>query len=114
MIPASALLAHLNTCDKDYWLGQCQGFTAREHHRRLGLVAYARFESSHVRPDMLVVRGGLFGRREYHVSVNDVAAIDPPNKTIWIDRAGYGQPLVRGLWTQRLRHRRHARPTNSG
>jgi hypothetical protein len=96
MIPASALLAHLNTCDKDYWLGQCEGFTVRENDRRLGVVAYARFQSSHTRPDALVVRGGMLGRREHHVSVRDVAAIDPPNKTIWIDRAGHKPNRLRG------------------
>jgi hypothetical protein len=84
MIPASALLAHLNTLDKDYWLAQSEGFIVRRGSRRIGVVAYPLFESSLVRPDVLIVRAGLPRRGQFRVDIGDVAAIDPRAKTIWL------------------------------
>jgi hypothetical protein len=47
----------------DYWLCRCQGFTVEASGRRVGLVDAVRFGTRLDRPDVLLARGGLLGRR---------------------------------------------------
>jgi hypothetical protein len=63
--------------DGDYWLRRCEGFHVDCPAGRVGIVVEVRFGSSINRPDALVVRGRMPGKRVRIVSVSEVAEVVP-------------------------------------
>lgn len=58
------------TGDLEYWLRNCEGFRVElADGRRVGIVKGIRFGSRTDRPDVLVVRAGIFRRRELEIPV---------------------------------------------
>jgi hypothetical protein len=70
--------------DREFWLGHCEGFEVCAGDRRLGVVEYVRYGSSHDRPDALYARCGTFRTRVLEVPVTAVEELDPPMETVWI------------------------------
>jgi hypothetical protein len=68
----------------EYWLGHCEGFDVRAGDRRVGVVEYVRYGSSHDRPDAIVAASGRFRARVLEVPVADVEELDPVDETVWI------------------------------
>jgi hypothetical protein len=68
----------------DYWLCRCQGFTVEASGRRVGLVDAVRFGTRLDRPDVLLVRGGLLGRRLLSVPVGEVALVSPHERRVLV------------------------------
>jgi hypothetical protein len=68
--------------DRDYWLAHCQGFTVEGPEGRLGTVADVRFLSRLERPDVIVVRTGLLGRRRFSVPVDEVEEVVPDEQRV--------------------------------
>ena len=66
----------------DYWLCHSEGFRVDTPSGRLGIVEEVRFRSRHDRPDELVVRGGIFGRRVVNVPVAQVEQVEPRTRRI--------------------------------
>jgi hypothetical protein len=96
----------------DYWLGHCEGFRVESSKSRIGLVDAIVHAVPSERPDALVVRAGVLGRRVVVVPVGEVAEIRPRQKTLILRtsppsrrdaltdplrrlRRGAGQPLPR-------------------
>jgi len=63
--------------DGDNWLRRCEGFRVDCPAGRVGIVVEIRFGSSIDRPDALVVRGRVLGKRVRIVSVSEVAEVVP-------------------------------------
>ncbi len=63
--------------DHDYWLCRCQGFRVDSPAGRVGRIEEVRFGSRLDRPDVLVVRGGRFGRHLLSVPVSEVEQVLP-------------------------------------
>ena len=64
--------------DRAYWLRSCHGFGVFDAKGRLGVVEevlYGGYSSE--MPETLLVRAGLFGRRQVRVAVEDVAEVIP-------------------------------------
>lgn len=78
--------------DREFWLGHCEGFEVCAGDRRLGVVEYVRYGSSHDRPDALYARCGTFRARVVEVPVTDVEALDPPMETLWISETLASSP----------------------
>jgi hypothetical protein len=68
--------------DRSYWLGRCEGFRVESSDGRVGVVAEVLFSSRIDRPDALVLRAGLFGRRTLVVPVDEIAEISPREKRV--------------------------------
>jgi hypothetical protein len=77
--------------DRDYWLSHCEGFTVMSSAGRVGVVKEVRFRSRADRPDVLVVRAGLLGRRTILIAIDDVDEVIPREKRIRL--RGAPQPL---------------------
>jgi hypothetical protein len=75
------------TWDRDYWLCRCEGFRVDAATGRVGVVAEVRFRSRLDRPDELLVRRGVLGRRRVVVPVSDVEAILPQQQRLVLGRA---------------------------
>jgi hypothetical protein len=78
--------------DREFWLGHCEGFEVCAGDRRVGVVEYVRYGSSHDRPDAVYARCGTFRTRVLEVPVGDVEALDPPMETLWISAALAARP----------------------
>jgi hypothetical protein len=90
--------------DREFWLGHCEGFEVCAGDRRLGVVEYVRYGSSHDHPDALYARCGTFRTRVLEVPVADVEALDPPLETLWISEALASSPaFAPGGWGARAR-----------
>lgn len=93
--------------DREFWLGHCEGFEVCAGERRVGVVEYVRYGSSHDRPDALFARCGTFRARVLEVPVADVEEVDPPSETLWISEALASTPaFARGgaaAWWSGLR-----------
>ncbi|SRR6266511_4527022 len=74
-------------CGGDEWLCRSQGFSAESPAGRIGLVAEVRFGSRVHRPDALIVRRGLLGRRRVLVSVSEVEPLLPRQELAVLRRA---------------------------
>lgn len=57
---------------REYWLCRCEGFQVDSPAGRVGVVEGLRFLSRLDQPDLLEVRGGLFGRVLSFIPVEDV------------------------------------------
>ena len=79
-----------SSLDRDFWLGDCEGFRVEVAGRGVGVVEEIVFASRTDRPDLLVVRGGLFGTRSSLVSVDDIADVIPARKRVTL-APGRGQ-----------------------
>jgi hypothetical protein len=76
------------TGDLDYWLRNCEGFRVeRADGGRVGVVEGVRFGSRADRPDVLVVRAGLFGRRELEIAAAAVREVVPREKRVVVASA---------------------------
>ncbi|HEY0389523.1 MAG TPA: hypothetical protein VGC71_13865 [Gaiellales bacterium] len=82
----------LETVDRVYWLGHCEGFRVYQGERHLGVVEYVKYRTSATAPDSLAVRGGVFGSRKLFVQVGDVEAVDPTEEEVHV--AADSSPLV--------------------
>jgi hypothetical protein len=71
-----------NVRDTDHWLGHCHGFRVDSPVGKIGFVEEVRFGARIDRPDELVIRAGLLGRRVLIVPVDNVAEIVPRNQRI--------------------------------
>lgn len=78
--------------DREFWLGHCEGFEVCAGDRRVGVVEYVRYGSSHDRPDALYARSGTFRTHVVEVPVAEVEELDPPMETLWISEALASQP----------------------
>jgi hypothetical protein len=78
--------------DRTFWLGHCEGFEVCAGDRRVGVVEYVRYGSSHDRPDAVYARRGSFRARVVEVPVGDIEALDPPMATLWISEALASSP----------------------
>jgi hypothetical protein len=74
------------TWDTDYWLCRCEGFRVDTATGRVGVVAGVRFRSRLDRPDELLIRGGVLGRRTLVVPVSDVETIVPQQQRLVLSR----------------------------
>ena len=74
------------TWDTDYWLCRCEGFRVDTATGRVGVVAGVRFRSRLDRPDELLIRGGVLGRRTLVVPVSDVETILPQQQRLVLSR----------------------------
>jgi hypothetical protein len=63
--------------DDDYWLCRCQGFGVDSPTGRVGRVEEVRFGSRLDRPDLLLVRTVLLGKRSLSVPVSEVKQVVP-------------------------------------
>ena len=69
--------------ERSMWLSRCVGFRVEAPGgRALGSVVELRFGARLDRPDALVVRGGLLGRRTRVVSADEVESIDPVRQLV--------------------------------
>jgi len=66
---------------REYWLHRCEGFRIESAGREVGSVRGLRFTGS-IRPGLLEVRTGLFGRRVLLIPVEQVDQIDPKARRI--------------------------------
>jgi hypothetical protein len=82
----------LETVDRAYWLGHCDGFHVYQGDRHLGVVQYVKYRTNATAPDALAVRGGVFGTRKLFVQVADVQAVDATERTVHV--AAECRPLV--------------------
>jgi hypothetical protein len=73
--------------DSDYWLSRCEGFRVDAPAGRLGFVEEVRFVTRLDRPDLLVVRGGLAGRRVLLVPVTQVKEVVPRQERVVLTRS---------------------------
>jgi hypothetical protein len=69
-------------CERDYWIGHCEGFRVDGSSGRIGFV-------EEVRPDgpgqpVLAVRAGVLGRRILLVPVDEVFSILPRAQRLWL------------------------------
>lgn len=71
-----------STYDHDYWLSRCKDFQVFSPQGPLGVVQEIRYSSRQDRPDVLVVRSGLFGRRVLVIAVERVQEIIPREQRI--------------------------------
>ncbi len=91
--------------DRDYWLCRCEGFRVESPEGRVGVVEEVRFESRHDCPDVIVVRGGLFGARQLLVPVANVDEVVPREEKVVLRAQSAPAPeLVQGR-QRRLRTR---------
>lgn len=67
---------------RDYWLGHCEGFRVDSSAGRVGLVEEVVFGGHRDRPDALVVRAGVLGRRLVLVPVEEVEGIRPRKERV--------------------------------
>ena len=65
-----------------YWLSNCRGFRVDAPEGRLGFVERVGFGDDQERPEVLVVRAGLFGKRSLIVSVDAVQEVSPQGERI--------------------------------
>lgn len=72
--------------DRDYWLARCEGFQVVSPDGRAGIVEEVRYASRQDRPDILVVRSGLFGRRVLLIAVEEVEDILPREERVTLRR----------------------------
>jgi hypothetical protein len=72
--------------DRDYWLGQCQGYRVDGSGGRIGFVDGVHRERGNT---VLAVRAGRLGRRILQVPAENVAFIVPRAQRIWL-----AQPLT--------------------
>jgi hypothetical protein len=93
--------------DLDYWLHRSEGFRVDSPVGRVGLVAELRFGSSADRPDALVVRVGLLGRRLL-IPVGQVAEVIPAERRVVLRAA----PRPTSVWLRGLGRR--PRPAGGG
>jgi hypothetical protein len=91
--------------DRDYWLCRCEGFRVESPEGRVGVVEEVRFESRHDRPDVIVVRGGLFGARQFLVPVADVADVVPREEKLVLRPQSAPAPDLAQTLQRRLRTR---------
>lgn len=68
--------------DRDYWLSRCQDFHVLSPEGPIGVVQEIRYGSRQDRPDVLIVRSGLFGRRVLVIPVERVQEIIPREQRI--------------------------------
>ena len=73
--------------DHDYWLCRCEGFEVDGPTGRLGFVEAVRFGSRLDRPDELLVRAGVLGRRRLVVAVSDVQEVVPGQQRLVLSRS---------------------------
>jgi hypothetical protein len=73
--------------DRDYWLCRCEGFRVDCPTGRVGRVEEGRFGSRIDRPDLLVIQGGVLGRRRLLVPVADVEEVVPRQERIVVRTA---------------------------
>jgi hypothetical protein len=76
--------------DRDHWLARCDQFAVYAGDRLLGTVEGIRYQSRADRPDLIEVRGGLFGRRMLVVPVDEVESVLPDEEAILVDEACSG------------------------
>lgn len=84
------------------WLRQCEGFRVYtpEGHM-LGYVEELRFKEDSLRPETLVVRGGVFGARLFVVGAEEVAVVNPREERIALERSPIDAGFIEEL-RQRL------------
>jgi hypothetical protein len=70
----------------DYWLRRCEGFRVDSPDGRVGVVEEVRYVSRSDRPDVIVVRAGLFGRLRLLVPVGEIAKIVPDEERVALRR----------------------------
>ena len=76
----------------DRWLRDCGGFDLRSSNgRKLGVVAYVRYQTGGNQPDSLLVRRGRFRRREEIISADMVEEVDPYEGHVFLWQ-GAGRP----------------------
>jgi hypothetical protein len=66
------------------WLRRCHGFRVESAGRLFGFVEDALYGADPARPAALLVRTGMFRRKIETVSVEDVEAIYPHARLIWV------------------------------
>ena len=72
--------------DPDAWLARSHGFRVDAPEGRLGTVKSLRFYSRADRPDTLIVRTGLFRRRDVEVPVEEIESIAGRERRIVLRR----------------------------
>lgn len=82
MLPVSTLLRATNPDLDARWLSRCEGFRVDDESGRLGTVRRVGIDADSGTLAWLVVRTGLFVRRDVVVSVDDVESIDPVGRRI--------------------------------
>jgi hypothetical protein len=60
-----------------YWLGRCEGFQIDDQDGRVGVVDHILHDPRSSLAQTLVVRTGLFTRRQLHISVDAVESVEP-------------------------------------
>lgn len=96
-----------------YWLCRSEGFRVDSPEGRFGLVEAVMFRTRPDRPDALIVRAGVLGRRLVIVPIEEVADVLPRKERIVLERV----PDVSGadfLTELRARLRRLAAEGASG
>ena len=83
-MPEQLRFPRIQTFDNAYWLCRCQGFRVESPDGDVGAVSELRYLSRLDRPDALLVRSGLAGRRLTLVSIEQVAVIAPGEKRIML------------------------------
>jgi hypothetical protein len=68
--------------DQDYWLSRCERFRVESPEGRIGVVHEVRYGTRADRPDALVVRAGILGRRRLIVAVDQVERIITRKKLV--------------------------------
>jgi hypothetical protein len=68
--------------DHAYWLRRCEGFLVETTTKRIGRVSGIRYGETTNEPEGLEVRAGLFGRKQFVISVHDIIEIDPEQRRL--------------------------------
>jgi hypothetical protein len=70
--------------DFEHWLRNCEGFHALTPTGVVSVAQGVRFGSRHDRPDVILVRGGLFGRGARELPVDQIEEIRPRERQIFV------------------------------
>jgi hypothetical protein len=80
------------SADPGAWLARSHGFRVDSPEGRVGEVTSLRFYSGADRPDALVVRTGLFRRRDVEIPVDEIEVIAPRERRIFLRSRGEPTP----------------------
>jgi hypothetical protein len=70
-------------CERDYWIGHCEGFRVEGSAGRIGFVEEVRAGTGPGQT-VLAVRAGMLGRRVLLISVDEVFSIVPRAQRLWL------------------------------
>jgi len=72
------------TFDRDYWVGNCQGYRVDGHAGRIGVVEEVQPDPTQPSRNFLSIRAGLLGRRIIVLSSDEIEFIVPRAERIWL------------------------------